>query len=106
MINNTLLLLLMYYEHTKTRKSKYLSSDHFCLVKVAGVRGLIIANKKEDAQMRTYITYNKGQTWSLLQPPSKDTTGHDINCNLVRATGMNSTRYIFTTNHEDIAKTA
>ncbi|XP_016319429.1 VPS10 domain-containing receptor SorCS3-like [Sinocyclocheilus anshuiensis] len=50
--------------------------------KVAGVSGLIIANKKEDAQMRTYITYNKGQTWSLLQPPAKDTTGHDINCNL------------------------
>uniref|UniRef100_A0A672RUV8 VPS10 domain-containing receptor SorCS3-like n=1 Tax=Sinocyclocheilus grahami TaxID=75366 RepID=A0A672RUV8_SINGR len=50
--------------------------------KVAGVSGLIIANKKEDAQMRTYITYNKGQTWSLLQPPAKDTTGHDTNCNL------------------------
>ncbi|XP_052437367.1 VPS10 domain-containing receptor SorCS3 [Carassius gibelio] len=50
--------------------------------KVAGVSGLIIANKKEDAQMATYITYNKGQTWSLLQPPTKDTTGHDINCNL------------------------
>uniref|UniRef100_A0A8C1UBY0 Sortilin related VPS10 domain containing receptor 3b n=1 Tax=Cyprinus carpio TaxID=7962 RepID=A0A8C1UBY0_CYPCA len=50
--------------------------------KVAGVSGLIIANKKEDAQMTTYITYNKGQTWSLLQPPTKDTTGHDINCNL------------------------
>uniref|UniRef100_A0A8C1V8R1 Sortilin related VPS10 domain containing receptor 3b n=1 Tax=Cyprinus carpio TaxID=7962 RepID=A0A8C1V8R1_CYPCA len=50
--------------------------------KVAGVSGLIIANKKEDSQMRTYITYNKGQTWSLLQPPVKDTTGHDINCNL------------------------
>uniref|UniRef100_A0A8C2EJS9 Sortilin related VPS10 domain containing receptor 3b n=1 Tax=Cyprinus carpio TaxID=7962 RepID=A0A8C2EJS9_CYPCA len=50
--------------------------------KVAGVSGLIIANKKEDSQMRTYITYNKGQTWSLLQPPVKDTTGHDIHCNL------------------------
>ncbi|TRY93677.1 hypothetical protein DNTS_029389 [Danionella cerebrum] len=50
--------------------------------KVAGIGGLIIANKKEDAQMRTYITYNKGQTWSLLQPPAKDTSGNDINCNL------------------------
>ncbi|XP_048046802.1 LOW QUALITY PROTEIN: VPS10 domain-containing receptor SorCS3 [Megalobrama amblycephala] len=50
--------------------------------KVSGVSGLIIANKKEDMQMRTYITYNKGQTWRLLQPPAKDTTGHDINCNL------------------------
>lgn len=80
-----------------------MSSYHFCLVKVAGVSGLIIANKKEDAQMTTYITYNKGQTWSLLQPPVKDTTGHDINCNLVRATGMNSTRYMFASNHEHVA---
>ncbi|KAA0711034.1 VPS10 domain-containing receptor [Triplophysa tibetana] len=50
--------------------------------KVLGVSGLIIANKKEDTQMKTYITYNKGQTWALLQPPTKDATGNDINCNL------------------------
>nr|XP_055027995.1 VPS10 domain-containing receptor SorCS3 isoform X1 [Misgurnus anguillicaudatus] len=50
--------------------------------KVAGVSGLIIANKKEDTQMKTYITFNKGQTWALLQPPTKDANGNDINCYL------------------------
>jgi len=62
---------------------------------VAGVSGLIIANKKEDMQMKTYITYSKGQTWRLLQPPAKDTTGHDIVCNLVRTAGLNLCRYTF-----------
>lgn len=62
-------------------------------MKVLGVSGLIIANKKEDTQMKTYITYNKGQTWSLLQPPTKDATGNDINCNLVRTTTYQSFDY-------------
>ncbi|XP_051502906.1 VPS10 domain-containing receptor SorCS3-like [Myxocyprinus asiaticus] len=65
------------------RTSRGLAGNLFVDVyKVLGVSGLIIANKKEDTQMKTYITYNKGQTWSLLQPPAKDVTGHDISCNL------------------------
>uniref|UniRef100_A0AAR2IY04 PKD domain-containing protein n=1 Tax=Pygocentrus nattereri TaxID=42514 RepID=A0AAR2IY04_PYGNA len=50
--------------------------------KVGGVNGMLIANKKEDNQMKTYITYNKGQTWSLLPAPAKDTSGQDISCSL------------------------
>uniref|UniRef100_A0A3B4D1V1 PKD domain-containing protein n=1 Tax=Pygocentrus nattereri TaxID=42514 RepID=A0A3B4D1V1_PYGNA len=49
---------------------------------VGGVNGMLIANKKEDNQMKTYITYNKGQTWSLLPAPAKDTSGQDISCSL------------------------
>ncbi|KAG9268232.1 VPS10 domain-containing receptor SorCS3-like [Astyanax mexicanus] len=50
--------------------------------KVAGVAGMLIANKKEDNRMKTYISYNKGQTWSLLPAPAKDASGQDISCSL------------------------
>ncbi|XP_072546276.1 VPS10 domain-containing receptor SorCS3 isoform X2 [Salminus brasiliensis] len=50
--------------------------------KVAGVTGMLIANKKEDSQMKTYVSYNKGQTWSLLPAPAKDASSQDISCSL------------------------
>ncbi|XP_030643264.1 VPS10 domain-containing receptor SorCS3 [Chanos chanos] len=50
--------------------------------KVSGINGMFIANKKEDNQFKTYITYNKGQTWNLLQAPTKDLAGDDISCSL------------------------
>ncbi|XP_066527997.1 VPS10 domain-containing receptor SorCS3 [Hoplias malabaricus] len=50
--------------------------------KVGGVNGMLIANKKEGHQMRTFVTYNKGQTWSLLPPPTKDASGLDISCTM------------------------
>ena len=46
--------------------------------------GMLIANRRHDSQVRTYITYNKGREWRLLQAPSTDIAGNDIHCILVR----------------------
>ncbi|XP_035388361.1 VPS10 domain-containing receptor SorCS3 isoform X2 [Electrophorus electricus] len=52
------------------------------IYKVAGVNGILIANKKESKHMKTFITYNNGQTWNLLPAPPKDISGHGISCSL------------------------
>uniref|UniRef100_A0AAV2LPW3 Sortilin N-terminal domain-containing protein n=1 Tax=Knipowitschia caucasica TaxID=637954 RepID=A0AAV2LPW3_KNICA len=41
---------------------------------------MLIANKRQDNQVKTYITYNKGRDWRLLQAPSSDLEGNDIHC--------------------------
>lgn len=51
---------------------------------VAGIKGMLIANKRQDNQVRTYITYNKGRDWRLLQAPAADLDGNDIHCILVK----------------------
>uniref|UniRef100_A0A3Q2PJA0 Sortilin related VPS10 domain containing receptor 3 n=1 Tax=Fundulus heteroclitus TaxID=8078 RepID=A0A3Q2PJA0_FUNHE len=48
--------------------------------RVAGIKGMLIANKKQDNQVKTYITYNKGRDWRLLQAPAADLEGNDIHC--------------------------
>ncbi|XP_053708942.1 VPS10 domain-containing receptor SorCS3 isoform X2 [Synchiropus splendidus] len=50
------------------------------LYEVAGIRGMLIANKREENQVKTFITYNKGRDWRLLQAPSADLSGNDIHC--------------------------
>lgn len=50
---------------------------------VAGIKGMLIANKREDNQVKTFITYNKGRDWRLLQAPATDLDGNDIHCILV-----------------------
>lgn len=45
---------------------------------------MLIANKRHDNQVKTYITYNKGRDWRLLQAPANDLDGNDIHCMLVR----------------------
>lgn len=45
---------------------------------------MLIANMRQDNQVKTYITYNKGRDWRLLQAPSADLDGNDIHCILVR----------------------
>lgn len=52
---------------------------------VAGIKGMLIANKRQDNQVKTYITYNKGRDWRLLQAPARDLEGNDIHCMLVRS---------------------
>uniref|UniRef100_A0A8D3C420 PKD domain-containing protein n=1 Tax=Scophthalmus maximus TaxID=52904 RepID=A0A8D3C420_SCOMX len=47
---------------------------------VAGIKGMLIANKREDNQVKTFITYNKGRDWRLLQAPATDLDGNDIHC--------------------------
>uniref|UniRef100_A0A3B4Y444 VPS10 domain-containing receptor SorCS3-like n=1 Tax=Seriola lalandi dorsalis TaxID=1841481 RepID=A0A3B4Y444_SERLL len=50
------------------------------LYEVAGIKGMLIANKRQDNQVKTYITYNKGRDWRLLQAPATDLDGNDIHC--------------------------
>uniref|UniRef100_A0A665W0T3 PKD domain-containing protein n=1 Tax=Echeneis naucrates TaxID=173247 RepID=A0A665W0T3_ECHNA len=50
------------------------------LYEVAGIKGILIANKRQDNQVKTYITYNKGRDWRLLQAPAADLDGNDIHC--------------------------
>nr|XP_015202888.1 PREDICTED: VPS10 domain-containing receptor SorCS1-like isoform X1 [Lepisosteus oculatus] len=50
------------------------------LYEVAGIKGMFLANKKLENQVKTYITYNKGRDWRLLQAPATDLRGNDIQC--------------------------
>ncbi|XP_066514332.1 VPS10 domain-containing receptor SorCS3 [Hoplias malabaricus] len=50
------------------------------LYEVEGIKGMLIANRKVENQVKTYITYNKGRDWRLLQAPSSDLEGNEIYC--------------------------
>uniref|UniRef100_A0A8C7Y9I6 Sortilin related VPS10 domain containing receptor 1 n=1 Tax=Oryzias sinensis TaxID=183150 RepID=A0A8C7Y9I6_9TELE len=50
------------------------------LYEVAGIKGMFLANKKMDNQVKTHITYNRGRDWRLLQAPSRDLRGNSIHC--------------------------
>ncbi|KAB1270764.1 VPS10 domain-containing receptor SorCS3 [Camelus dromedarius] len=54
-------------------------------ITVAGIKGIFLANKKVDDQVKTYITYNKGRDWRLLQAPDVDLRGNPIHCLLPEA---------------------
>lgn len=44
---------------------------------------MYLANKLLDNHVRTFITYNKGQTWALLPAPASDVAGNNLHCILV-----------------------
>ncbi|KAM4607452.1 VPS10 domain-containing receptor SorCS3-like [Polymixia lowei] len=48
--------------------------------KVEGINGMYLANKLVDHQVKTFITYNKGQTWALLPAPATDVTANNLHC--------------------------
>ncbi|XP_035258745.1 VPS10 domain-containing receptor SorCS3 isoform X1 [Anguilla anguilla] len=50
------------------------------LYEVAGIKGMFIANRKLENQVKTFITYNKGRDWRLLQAPTVDLAGNEIHC--------------------------
>ncbi|XP_061763867.1 VPS10 domain-containing receptor SorCS1 isoform X2 [Nerophis ophidion] len=50
------------------------------LYEVAGIKGMFLANRKAHKQVKTYITYNRGRDWRLLQAPDKDLRGNNIRC--------------------------
>ncbi|XP_012921539.1 VPS10 domain-containing receptor SorCS1 isoform X3 [Heterocephalus glaber] len=50
------------------------------LYEVAGIKGMFLANKKIDQQVKTFITYNKGRDWRLLQAPDTDLRGVAVHC--------------------------
>lgn len=53
---------------------------------VEGINGMYLANKLVDNHIKTFITYNKGQTWALLPAPATDVAGNNLNCILVSST--------------------
>lgn len=44
---------------------------------------MYLANKLVDHRIKTFITYNKGQTWALLPAPATDVAGNNVHCILV-----------------------
>lgn len=48
---------------------------------------MFLANKKIDNQVKTFITYNKGRDWNLLQAPDTDLKGNPVHCLLVSIWG-------------------
>lgn len=53
------------------------------LLQVEGINGMYLANKQVNSQVKSFITYNKGQTWALLPAPAVDVAGNNLNCILV-----------------------
>uniref|UniRef100_A0A3B3D5D5 Sortilin related VPS10 domain containing receptor 3b n=1 Tax=Oryzias melastigma TaxID=30732 RepID=A0A3B3D5D5_ORYME len=45
-----------------------------------GINGMYLANKLVDNHIKTFITYNKGQTWALLPAPTTDVAGNNLHC--------------------------
>lgn len=57
---------------------------------------MYLANKLVDNHIKTFITYNKGQTWALLPAPATDVAGNNLHCILVSLgfwAGMNERSY-------------
>uniref|UniRef100_A0A8C5HQ82 VPS10 domain-containing receptor SorCS1-like n=1 Tax=Gouania willdenowi TaxID=441366 RepID=A0A8C5HQ82_GOUWI len=50
------------------------------LYEVAGIKGVFLSNKVVENQVKTYITYNKGRDWRLLQAPETDLQGNKVYC--------------------------
>ena len=45
---------------------------------------MFLANKKVENQVKTFITYNRGRDWRLLEAPNTDLRGNSLHCVLVR----------------------
>lgn len=63
----------------------FLSPTTLCLScsQVAGIKGVFLSNKVVENQVKTYITYNKGRDWHLLQAPTTDLQGNKVYCEKV-----------------------
>lgn len=60
------------------------------LSQVEGINGMYLANKLVNNQVKSFITYNKGQTWDLLPAPVTDVAGNKLNCILVSLSLLSS----------------
>lgn len=65
--------------------SRYFANEPFAdLHCVEGLRGVFIATlingSVSEENMRSVITFDKGGTWELLQPPAADSLGGTVNC--------------------------
>ncbi|KTG35305.1 hypothetical protein cypCar_00002588, partial [Cyprinus carpio] len=72
----------IYYVSSRRDVFTPMKLPKYTLPKVAGIKGMFLANKKLNNEVKTYITYNKGRDWRLLQAPSADLRGNRIHCML------------------------
>uniref|UniRef100_A0A673KHH9 Sortilin-related receptor n=1 Tax=Sinocyclocheilus rhinocerous TaxID=307959 RepID=A0A673KHH9_9TELE len=66
---------------------RYFANEPFAdLHRVEGLRGVFVATlingSVTEDNMRSVITFDKGGTWELLQPPAADSLGGTIDCQL------------------------
>lgn len=64
---------------------RYFANEPFAdLHRVEGLRGVFIATlingSVSEDNMRSVITFDKGGTWELLQPPTSDSLGGVLDC--------------------------
>uniref|UniRef100_A0AAR2LUC1 VPS10 domain-containing receptor SorCS2 n=1 Tax=Pygocentrus nattereri TaxID=42514 RepID=A0AAR2LUC1_PYGNA len=50
------------------------------VLEVRGIKGVFLANQKEDGKVTTLITFNKGRDWEPLAPPTTDMNGKPVTC--------------------------
>lgn len=72
----------------RTCAHRYFASEPFAdLHRVEGLRGVYIATlingSLSEDNMRSVITFDKGGTWELLRPPSTDSLGGTLDCQVV-----------------------
>ncbi|XP_061574688.1 sortilin-related receptor isoform X2 [Cololabis saira] len=72
---------------------RYFASEPFAdLHRVEGLRGVFIATlingSVSEDNMRSVITFDKGGTWELLQPPVADSLGGTVDCQLSKGCSL------------------
>ncbi|XP_048838564.1 LOW QUALITY PROTEIN: sortilin-related receptor [Brienomyrus brachyistius] len=87
---------VLYYSPDGTGSNtliRYFASEPFAdLHRVEGLRGVYIATlingSLSEDNMRSVITFDKGGTWELLQPPSTDSLGGTLDCQLSKGCSL------------------
>nr|XP_015193134.1 PREDICTED: sortilin-related receptor [Lepisosteus oculatus] len=72
---------------------RYFASEPFADIhRVEGLRGVYIATLTNgsltEENMRSVITFDKGGTWELLQPPAADSLGGTLDCELAKGCSL------------------
>ncbi|XP_061923873.1 sortilin-related receptor-like [Entelurus aequoreus] len=72
---------------------RYFANEPFAdLHRVEGLRGVFIATlingSVSENNMRSVITFDKGGTWELLQPPTADSLGGTVDCQLSKGCSL------------------
>ncbi|KAI1903297.1 hypothetical protein AGOR_G00025750 [Albula goreensis] len=87
---------VLYYSPEGTGSNtliRYFASEPFAdLHRVEGLRGVFIATlingSLTEDNMRSVITFDKGGTWELLQPPTIDSLGGIVECQLSKGCSL------------------
>ncbi|MBN3300436.1 SORL protein, partial [Amia calva] len=87
---------LLYYSPEGTGSNtliRYFANEPFADIhRVEGLRGVFIATlingSLSEENMRSVITFDKGGTWELLQPPTADSLGGTVACELSKGCSL------------------